>query len=489
MMIDVTTLISRRRITVVDRRPGATDSAPQSLREFRMTRTTRRLAALALLPLLLLPATLPPRAAAQFAARQSLDSPALRALKKALDEGRAGALEDFWREVGRRGAPLVEPIEGDGENVLVTFLWRAPAGERYVAVFPFARPNPLRGLLVNMPGTDLWYRSYPLRRDARFEYAFSVNDSLAPFAAEQPGEPGGWLASTLPDPLNPRRIVEPKDPESASSEEESSSFLELPGAPPQPYVAPRAGVAKGKLELIRYEGRAFKGARRVWVYTPPSYERGGGPYPLLLLFDGWEYTRRIPTPTILDNMIADGATPPLIAVFVEHADRFKELALNPHFADFVAGELVPWVRTKYRVTDDARRRIVGGLSLGGLAAAYTAARHPEVFGNVLSQSGSFQLGADDERGLIRRMAKGRRVRVRFYLEAGLLEVGDSPSLLHSNRHLRDVLTAKGYEVTYSEFNGRHDVVCWRGSLSQGIVSLTRRPAKGRAAPGLNSEVR
>jgi enterochelin esterase-like enzyme len=60
------------------------------------------------------------------------------------------------------------------------------------------------------------------------------------------------------------------------------------------------------------------------------------------------------------------------------------------------------------------------------------------------------------------------------LEAGLLEVNETPSLLHSNRHLRDVLEAKGYEVTYSEFNGRHDAVCWRGSLSQGLAALLTR---------------
>lgn len=448
--------------------------------------TNRAVAAAPLLTLTLLtllsPALLPARgacaqqAAARFTPAAPLESPALRALKKGLDEGRDGALADFWRGVERAGAPLVEPLEGDAENMLVTFLWRAPAGERYVAVFPLARPNPLRQLLANLPGTDVWYRSYRLRRDARFEYAFSVNDSLAPFAAEQPTEPGGWLASTLTDPLNPRRLVEPKDPESASSTEDVSSFLELPGAPPQPYVAERAGVARGRLELIRYEGRAAKQTRRVWVYTPPGYARGKGPYRLLVLFDGWEYTHRIPTPTILDNMMADGAAPPLVAVFVEHADRFKELALNPDFADFVAGELVPWVAKRYEVTGGARGRIVGGLSLGGLAAAYVATRHPEVFGNVLSQSGSFQLMADDERGLIRTLVKARRVPVRFYMEAGLLETGDSPSLLHSNRHMRDVLEAKGYEVFYSEFNGRHDVVCWRGSLSRGLSLLTR-PAR------------
>jgi enterochelin esterase family protein len=162
---------------------------------------------------------------------------------------------------------------------------------------------------------------------------------------------------------------------------------------------------------------------------------------------------------------------------IDQNDRLKELFLNDRFADFVAGELVPWVRRRYNVTRSPRETIIGGLSLGGLAASFTAMRHPEVFGNVLSQSGAYQYRPDNPQGLIRRFAKSARLPVRFYLEAGLMEVNETPSLLHSNRHLRDVLEAKGYEVTYSEFNGRHDSVCWRGSLSQGLLALTGR---GRA---------
>ncbi|MFL6337291.1 MAG: alpha/beta hydrolase [Pyrinomonadaceae bacterium] len=405
------------------------------------------------------------------------ESPRLLTLKQALESGRAEALGEFWREVERAEAPLVEPLKGDEQNLLVTFLWRDKGAEKFVAVFPFARVNPLPHLFARMEGTDLWYRSYRLRRDARFEYLVSAEDSLTPFAAREPGDAGGWLDDLRPDPLNPHKFVEPPDEDNPKSREYVSSYLELPGAPAQPFVAERERVPKGRVELIRYGGGTSDSTRRVWVYTPPGYRRDGRPYRLLLLFDGWEYTHTIPVPTILDNMIADGAISPTVAVMLDQKERIKELYLNPSFSDFVAGQFMTWVRQRYHVTRSPREAVVGGLSLGGVAAAYTAMRHPEVFGGVLSQSGAFQYRPEDPGRLIRQFTKGARLPIRFYLEAGLLEVNETPSLLHENRHLRDVLEAKGYKVTYSEFNGRHDAVCWRGSLSQGLIALSAPPSK------------
>ena len=55
----------------------------------------------------------------------SIESPRLRALNEALERSEAGALESFWDEMKERGTPLIESVEGDDENSLVTFLWRA----------------------------------------------------------------------------------------------------------------------------------------------------------------------------------------------------------------------------------------------------------------------------------------------------------------------------------------------------------------------------
>jgi enterochelin esterase family protein len=66
------------------------------------------------------------------------------------------------------------------------------------------------------------------------------------------------------------------------------------------------------------------------------------------------------------------------------------------------------------------------------------------------------------------------VPVRFFMEAGLLEGGSEwtmPSLLSCHRHMRDVLIAKGYDVTYREYPGGHDFYVWRGLLPDGLKHL------------------
>ena len=39
----------------------------------------------------------------------------------------------------------------------------------------------------------------------------------------------------------------------------------------------------------------------------------------------------------------------------------------------------------------------------------------------------------------------------------------------ANRHLRDVLEAKGYQVTFAEYSGNHDYLPWRDSLGEGLM--------------------
>ncbi|HSU80766.1 MAG TPA: enterochelin esterase [Thermoanaerobaculia bacterium] len=402
---------------------------------------------------------------------EDLASPRLNALRNEIATGGPAALERFWRRLAAEGTPLVEPVEGEPNERLVTFVWRGGDETRNVLVV--VSPSDLgseEGIagarLSRIPGTDVWFKSRRMRADARFGYAFSVNDSLATKTSEAEEE-ARW-AALKPDPLNPRQAPEPL-----------VSLAELPAARKQPWIVPRPDVPKGRLAESSFRSDRLGNERIVRVYTPPGYDPKGKPYGLLVVLDGRTYTSDIPGSAVLDNLLAARRIPPLVAVFVANPSaeaRVRELSCHPPFAEFLARELIPWVRRGYRITEDPARIAIAGSSLGGLAAACAAVRHPEVFGNVLSLSGSFYWrppGDTEPEWLARQLATGPKLPLRFYLEAGLME--DTPregtSLLAANRHLRTVLQARGSAVEYREFNGGHSILNWRGSFADGLLAL------------------
>ncbi|HEX6898969.1 MAG TPA: enterochelin esterase [Thermoanaerobaculia bacterium] len=405
---------------------------------------------------------------------EEIASPRLNALHKELQAGGPAALETFWRRIAQEGTPLIEPAEGGKDEVLVTFLWRGGDETRNVVAVASAadlgtEESLAAARMSRLPGTDIWHQTRRMRSDARFAYAFSVNDPLTPLEKAAPEEEEARWTALKPDPLNPRKAGAPL-----------ASLAELPAAPAQPWIEPRPGVPAGRVEENQFRSGRLGNERIVRVYTPPGYDPKGQPYGLVVFLDGRTYSSDIPGPTILDNLLAAGKIPPLVAVFVANPSveaRVQEMTCHPPFADFLALELIPWVRSGYRVTTEPARTAIVGSSLGGLAAAFAAFKHPEVFGNVLSLSGSFNWTPRDDaepEWLARQLAAGPKLPLRFYLEAGLMENRvrpDGTSLLGSNRHLRTVLQAKGYDAQYREFNGGHSILSWRGSVADGILAL------------------
>ena len=132
------------------------------------------------------------------------------------------------------------------------------------------------------------------------------------------------------------------------------------------------------------------------------------------------------------------------------------------------------------MSTDPTKNIVAGASYGGQAAVFTGLRRLDLFGNVLSLSGSFNFTPDAtivDSWMIRQFVQSPRLPLCFYMDVGLLQSvaqGYRAGLLETNWHMRDVLRAKGYIVLYAEFSGGHDYVCWRGTLPNGLMALVGR---------------
>jgi enterochelin esterase-like enzyme len=330
-------------------------------------------------------------------------------------------------------------------------------------------------LLTPVSGTDLFYRTYRVRADMRFVYWLAPNLPL--HHIREVTDWDAYQAHWQVDPRNPKVFRQDLD----------RSYVELPAAPPQHWHQPRRDGAAGSVTSLVWQSALLGNERTVWIATPPGYQPQGEPYPLLLLFDGDVYTTHVPAPTILDNLVAAGRIPPTVAVLIDSPDRAAELGCDGRLVDCLADELLPWVRARYHVTTDPGRSVVGGVSLGGLMAAYVAMQRPDLFGNVLAQSGAFGWGREaaaappwsiepppEDCWLVRAIAERERLPLRFWLEAGLLEDhrdASITSVLQSTRHLRNVLAARGYPVSYHEFAGGHQYITWRGTLPDALVAL------------------
>jgi enterochelin esterase family protein len=401
------------------------------------------------------------------------ESPRLAELAKRLKAGDTDALDTLWQEVKGK-APLVESVPGDDKHAFVTFLWLGDPGTRKVQLIG-GLPEDGEKLLTRLADTELWWRTEKITKKARFVYAFLVTGGK-----EQPGK-AATKAYTIftADPLNSHPFA-------------FGSKIELERAPSQPYIERRAGVPQGKLEALKIHSELLKRERTFGLYLPPGYDPNAQPIGLLVVLDGEKYgngpTVTVPTPTILDNLLATGKIPPMAAVLVNNLDeqsRDRDLRCSEPFADFLAKELVPWVRSHYRVSAQPKNTVIAGSSFGGLCAAFCGLRHSEVFGNVLSQSGSFYYTPDETTNsepyltqsgwMMDQYAQAGKLPLRFYLHVGLLESG--AGMVATNRHLRDVLRLKGYPVTYSEIDGGHDALTWRGSLADGLIALVGTPGK------------
>jgi enterochelin esterase-like enzyme len=408
-------------------------------------------------------------------------SPRIDALRKQAASGNAD-INAFWKQVTAEGTPLVESIEKDPQHQLVTFLWRGTSETRNVfpiGSFKIGGRYPLDYIFHQIPLTDVWYLTVRLPTGARFTYALSENDPLV-FSGFQPQR----FATTQVDPLNPHRWGCAPD----ATRYDCQSMAEIRGAVPQPWTVKNSNIAAGTIEKQKMRSELLKNEHDLSIYLPAGYKANATPYDLVVIFDESAYMTKVPTPVILDNLIGLSKIRPTVAVLIANPSqesRNEELTPNPKFADFLANELIPWMHAHYNVTGDPGKTVVAGSSLGGLTAAYVGYKHPEIFTNVLCQSGSFWW-APDHSGAIsdgvitepgwmaKQFIASSKLPLKFYIDAGAFEFdsnGTGGGILETSRDMRNVLLAKGYEVHYQQFVGGHDYLSWRGTFADGLMDL------------------
>ena len=164
-------------------------------------------------------------------------------------------------------------------------------------------------------------------------------------------------------------------------------------------------------EVRQYSGwdgsRIFPGTvRDIAIYVPQQLADASEPN-VIVFNDGLAYADvngPVRAPLVLDSLIHAGEIPPTVGVFVmpgtrSHMDdqaatgqrSFEYDSLTDAYGRFAKTELLPFVEGEIgrALSADPARRMIVGISSGGICAFNAAWHDPACFGRVLSHCGSF----------------------------------------------------------------------------------------------------
>lgn len=369
------------------------------------------------------------------------------------------------------------------DNYRVTFWWRDPAGTQktstvkrvwlYVTGVTDHHQNTRPQSLERIPDTDVWQWQGEFSPEWRGSYCFIPSDNENDFAdavfdGAQPDRMAlreGWrklLPHAISDPLNAQSW--------RGGRGHAVSALEMPDAPVQPgWNHPDAPYKKPV--CIEWHSARLKNRRRVWIFTTGDDRPDR---PLAVLLDGQFWAESMPVWPALASLTRDGKLPPAVYVLIDVIDtahRSRELPCNPDFWLAVQDELLPQVNNIAPFSDRPDRTVVAGQSFGGLSSLYAGLNWPQRFGCILSQSGSYwwpHRGAPQDGLLIEQLKAGEKTArgLRIVLEAGRNE----PLILRANQAILAELHTQ-QPVFWRQVDGGHDALCWRGGLTQGLMTL------------------
>lgn len=331
------------------------------------------------------------------------------------------------------GTPV---ITGD----TATFVWRGRGPVFLQGDFQDWRGEPL-ALERVAPG--LWIRSLALPRDAYVEYAL--------FDAR---------GQRLRDDFNPHVSDN-------GFGDVNHTFYMPEGGPALPSRRPR-GAPRGRVTQHRVDMSdvGLDGQRTVHLYAPPTRE----PVPLLVVFDGEDYLRRVRLPDLVDTLVADGRMRPVALALVSNGGltRGVEYACSEYTVALLLWKVLPLARAQMPIVDERHHpgaHAVLGASLGGLMALFTGLRAPEVFGRVLAQSGAFVV--ENHEFVVFDLARHvPRRPLEVWMSCGRFEV-----LLEGNQRLAPLLKASGHRVESREYSGGHNYPAWRDDVVRGLECL------------------
>jgi enterochelin esterase-like enzyme len=241
---------------------------------------------------------------------------------------------------------------------------------------------------------------------------------------------------------------------------------------PKGFDQVRMGIAKGKLDTIKYQSKTVGTTRKALVYTPPGFNKKIK-YPVLYLLHGIggdekEWLNGGKPQVILDNLYAEGKIQPMIVVMPNGRAMKDDRAVGnvfdkekvDAFATFekdLLNDLIPFVEKTYQTLTDRENRAIAGLSMGG------------------GQSLNFGLGNLDKFAWVGGFSSAPNTKVpqelvpnpedaKKKLKLLWISCGDSDGLLSFSKRTHDYLYQNDVPHIYYLESGGHDFKVWKNGL-------------------------
>ena len=267
------------------------------------------------------------------------------------------------------------------------------------------------------------------------------------------------MTDSLPGPAEPAAEAAPRG---------TPAEVAVPGS--------RSTLRPGAVNLLGPLSVPGLRSRPVRIYLPnPRPSRA------LVLFDGQNVFGDEPSYAggwhvhLAVERLARRGRPAPVVIGVDHGgvERLRELSPFPLdgeagqldlILDWLTGTLLPLLGFELGLAAGPAGVLVGGSSLGGLAAFYAHWTHPETFGGALVMSPSFWLGD----GAVFPVIAERPVPPvsRIYLDAGAKE--DRGRLLPTVARMSEHLRRRGYGddrlLFRQDARGAHNELSWRRRL-------------------------
>jgi enterochelin esterase-like enzyme len=277
----------------------------------------------------------------------------------------------------------------------------------------------------------------------------------------------------VPDPANPLRAPGPFG---------DRSVYELPDYEPPAWIHDDEAPA-GTLRGIRLRARRLRAQVNGLLWSPPDSDPRE-PLPLLVAHDGPEYAEFSGLVRFLESFAAEHELPPLRAALLApvHGERDEHYSASARYSTALVRELLPQLARRAPTGGGRAARVGMGASLGALAMLHAHRMHPDSFGGLFLQSGSFfrrrldraESGFGRFGRITRFVGTVHRERVWPSPVPIGMTCGTGEENLANNRVMRDALAAQGYAVALDEHPDAHNWVSWRDTFDPSLLHFLQR---------------